>query len=173
VAFYRFRLKQLRQALIEAAIINGMIILVIIGASFFTYVVGSSGLGKKLAQAVVEMGITPIGFIIALNVLYLFLGCIMDIMTILLLTLPIFVPVVMTLGFDMVWFGVMVVVNMQIGLITPPLGLDLYLMRNTFGIPTGELIRGVIPFVIVLLFFLALLVAFPQLILWLPGMMKG
>jgi TRAP-type C4-dicarboxylate transport system permease large subunit len=150
-----------------------MLILVIIGASFFTYVVGSSGLGKALAKVVMDIGITPIGFIICLNVLYLILGCIMDTMTILLLTLPIFIPAVTVLGFDLVWFGVLVVVNMQIGLITPPLGLDLYLMRNTFGIETTELLHGVTPFLITLLIFLAILVAFPQLTLWLPNMMKG
>lgn len=173
IAAYKFRLPQLRRALYEGALVTGMLILVIIGASFFTYVVGSSGLGKQLAQAVLDIGMSPIGFIIALSILYLFLGCIMDTMTILLLTLPIFVPAVTILGFDLVWFGILVVVNMQIGLITPPLGLDLYIMRNTFGIPTNELLRGVLPFIIVLFIFLALLIAFPQLTLWLPNMMKG
>ena len=173
VLFYKMRWPQLQRALYEGALITGMLILVIIGASFFTYVVGSSGIGRQLAKAVLDVGITPIGFIIALNVLYLFLGCIMDTMTILLLTLPLFVPAVMALGFDMVWFGVMVVVNMQIGLITPPLGLDLYITRNTFGIPTRELLRGVTPFLITLIIFLAVLVAFPEITLWLPRMMKG
>ena len=173
VAAYKFRWRQLRRAVFEAALVTGMLILVIIGASFFTYVVGSGGLGKKIAEVVLDAGISPIGFIILLNVLYLFLGCIMDTMTILLLTLPIFIPTVTALGFDLVWFGVMVVVNMQIGLITPPLGLDLYIMRNTFGIPTSQLIRGVLPFMAVLLVFLALLVAFPQITTWLPNMMSG
>jgi C4-dicarboxylate transporter DctM subunit len=173
VVVYGFRFQHLRRALIEAAIINGMIVFVIIGAAFFTYVVGSSGLGKLLAVAVVESGMPPMGFIVSVMVIYLILGCFMDGMTILLLTLPIFVPVVVGLDFDMVWFGVLVVVNMQIGLITPPLGLDLYIMRNTFGIPVGELIRGVIPFLITLIIFLGILAAFPQLTLWLPNMMKG
>ena len=173
VLAYQFRLPQFRRAIYEAALITGMLILVIIGASFFTYVVGSSGLGRALARFVIDVGISPIGFIIALNVLYLILGCIMDTMTILLLTLPIFVPAVTVLGFDLVWFGVLVVVNMQIGLITPPLGLDLYIMRNTFGISTQELLKGVVPFLITLIVFLALLVAFPDLTLWLPNLMKG
>jgi C4-dicarboxylate transporter DctM subunit len=173
IAAYKFRLLQLKRSLYEAALITGMLILVIIGASFFTYVVGSGGLGKSLANAVMDIGMSPIGFIICINILYLLLGCIMDTMTILLLTLPIFVPAVTALGFDLVWFGILVVVNMQIGLITPPLGLDLYIMRNTFGIPTNVLLRGVIPFLIVLLVFLAILVAFPQITLWLPGMMMG
>ena len=173
VVVYRFRMEHLRRALKEAAIINGMIVFVIIGAAFFTYVVGSSGLGKLLAEAVVESGMPPMGFIVSVMIIYLILGCFMDGMTILLLTLPIFVPVVVGLDFDMVWFGVLVVVNMQIGLITPPLGLDLYIMRNTFGIPVGELIRGVIPFLITLFIFLGVLAAFPQLTLWLPNMMKG
>jgi C4-dicarboxylate transporter, DctM subunit len=173
VAAYKFRLPNLRRALYEGALITGMIILVIIGASFFTYIVASSGLGRIIAKSVLDIGMSPIGFIIALNILYLLLGCVMDTMTILLLTLPIFVPTVVALDYDLVWFGVMVVVNMQIGLITPPLGLDLYIMRNTFGIPTGELLRGIIPFFIILIVFLGLLVAFPQLTLWLPNMMKG
>ncbi len=173
VVVYGFRMEHLRRALIESAIINGMIVFVIIGAAFFTYVVGSSGLGKLLAEAVVKSGMPPMGFIVSVMVIYLILGCFMDGMTILLLTLPIFVPVVVGLDFDMVWFGVLVVVNMQIGLITPPLGLDLYIMRNTFGIPVGELIRGVIPFLITLIIFLGILAAFPQLTLWLPNMMKG
>jgi C4-dicarboxylate transporter DctM subunit len=173
VVVYGFRFQNLRRALIEAAIINGMIVFVIIGAAFFTYVVGSSGLGKLLAGAVTRSGMPPMGFIISIMIIYLILGCFMDGMTILLLTLPIFVPVVIGLDFDMVWFGVLVVVNMQIGLITPPLGLDLYIMRNTFGIPVGELIRGVIPFLITLIIFLGILAAFPQLTLWLPNMMKG
>jgi tripartite ATP-independent transporter DctM subunit len=173
IAAYKFRLPNLRRALSEAAIITGMLILVIIGASFFTYVIGSGGLGKQIAKGVMAVGISPIGFVICINILYLFLGCIMDTMTILLLTLPIFMPAVSAMGFDLVWFGVLVVVNMQIGLITPPLGLDLYLMRNTFGIPTSELLRGVVPFMIPLLIFLGILVAFPQIILWLPSMMMG
>lgn len=173
VAAYRFRLRQLRRAVMEAALVIGMLILVIIGASFFTYVVGSGGLGKKIAEVVLDAGMSPIGFVVLLSVVYLFLGCIMDTMTILLLTLPIFVPTITALGFDLVWFGVLVVVNLQIGLITPPLGLDLYIMRNTFGIPIGELLRGVLPFVIVLLVFLALLIAFPQIVLWLPNQMTG
>jgi len=173
VAAYKYRLPQLKRSLQEASIITGMIILVIIGASFFTYVVGSSGLGRLLSQFILDIGISPIGFIIALSILYLILGCLMDTMTILLLTLPIFVPAVMALGYDLVWFGILVVVNMQIGLISPPLGLDLYMIRNTFGIPTGELLRGVLPFFIVLLVFLAILIAFPDLTLWLPNMMQG
>lgn len=173
VAAYRFRWKQLKKAVFEAALVTGMLILVIIGASFFTYVVGSGGLGKKIAEVVLDTGMSPMGFIILLSVLYLFLGCIMDTMTILLLTLPIFIPTVTALGFDLVWFGILVVVNLQIGLITPPLGLDLYIMRNTFGIPLGELLRGIRPFIVVLLVFLALLIAFPQIVLWLPNLMSG
>jgi len=173
IAAYKFRLQHLRRALFEASLITGMLILVIIGASFFTYVVGSSGLGKQLANAVLDMGLSPILFVIGINILYLILGCFMDTMTILLLTLPIFIPAVVALDLNLVWFGILVVVNMQIGLITPPLGLDLYIMKNTFGIPTRQLMRGIIPFFITLIIFLAMLIAFPQITLWLPDMMKG
>ena len=89
------------------------------------------------------------------------------------LTLPIITPVITGLGFDLVWFGVLFLVNMEIGLITPPMGINLFIARNTFGISTGELIKGVLPFLVVLLVFLFILVAFPQLSLWLPNLMKG
>lgn len=173
VAAYKFRLRHLRRAVWETANVVGMLMIVLVAAVFFTYVVGSGGLGKAVATLVVDSGLPPMAFIVLLNVLYLILGCFMESMTILLLTLPIFVPAVSALGFDLVWFGVIVVVNMQIGLITPPLGLELYIARNVFGIETTKLLRGVLPFLFVLLVFLAIIVAFPQISLFLPNTMTG
>jgi TRAP-type C4-dicarboxylate transport system permease large subunit len=103
----------------------------------------------------------------------LILGCFIDAITIMLLTVPIFVPVIESLGFNPVWFGVLYVVNMQIGLITPPMGLELFMMRTAFNIPVDKLLRGVVPFLIVLFIFLAILIAFPDISLWLPEMMRG
>ena len=82
-------------------------------------------------------------------------------------------PIILDLGFDPLWFGILFVVNMEIALITPPMGINFFLVRNNFNIGSVELLKGVSPFLIVLVLFLAIMVVFPQLSLWLPGMMIG
>ena len=101
----------------------------------------------------------------------LILGCFIEGITIMMLTIPIFVPLVLSMGYDPLWFGILYVINMEIALITPPMGINLFMVRNTFDIQTGELLKGILPFLGVLILFLILMVIFPQLSLWLPGMM--
>ncbi len=173
VAFFGLRLKGLYRAMTEAVLINAMIMIILVGASFFSYVVGSSRLAENLVNIVTSSALPPLLVIVGINILLIILGCFFEPITILMLTLPIILPVIVGLGFDLIWFGVLFVVNTQIGLITPPMGIDLFITRNTFNIQTGELLRGVLPFLIVLFIFLFILVAFPQLSLWLPNMMKG
>jgi len=163
----------LKRALIETAIINGMILFMMVGAWLFSYVIGTSGVARTMSGFVTSAGFSPWLVIIAINILLLILGCFIDAITIMLLTVPLFVPVIEALGFNPIWFGVLYVVNMQIGLITPPMGLELFLMRTAFDIPVDKLLRGVFPFLIALFIFLAILIAFPQVSLWLPGMMIG
>ena len=171
IAVFRLRWAGLRRALIEAATVNGLILFIIIGASFFTYVIGSTNVASHLQDLVVSGNISPWKVIVIINLILLFLGCLIDPITITLLTIPIFVPLIISLGFDPVWFGVVFVVNTQIGLITPPMGTDLFAVKTIFNIPTGVIIRGVAPFLVFELFFLALISAFPQISLWLPEMM--
>jgi C4-dicarboxylate transporter DctM subunit len=111
--------------------------------------------------------------IIVMNVILLVLGFIMDGLAIMLVTVPLFIPLIVALGFNPVWFGVLMVVNIEIALLTPPVALNLYLMSGTFRTPVAEVIRGVVPFLVVLLLFLIILIIFPDLSLWLPGMMRG
>ena len=173
VVVFGLRWNGLRRAIIEAAMINAMILFILIGASFFTYVVGSANVAKYLSAIVDPAVISPWLVIIAINIIYLTLGFILDPLTITFLTIPIFFPLIVSLGFDPVWFGIVFVVNTQIGLITPPMGIDLFAVRTIFDIPTGDILRGVMPFLIVEVIFLAILIAFPMLSLWLPGMMVG
>lgn len=173
IAFFRLRLDGLRQAMTEAAIINAMIMFLLVGANFFTYIVGSSNVARDLLGFIGSSGISPWMVIIAINIVLLILGCIIDPLTITLLTIPIFFPLIISLGFDPIWFGVMFVVNTQIGLITPPMGIDLFAVKTIFNIPTGDILRGVTPFLVFLLVFLAIITAFPVISLWLPGMMIG
>ena len=87
------------------------------------------------------------------------------------MTVPIFVPVIISLGMDPIWFGVVFVVNTQIGLITPPMGTDLFAIKYVFNVPTNELLRGVLPFLACTIAFLITISAFPQISLWLPNFM--
>ncbi|MBA7614972.1 C4-dicarboxylate TRAP transporter large permease protein DctM [subsurface metagenome] len=173
VTVFGLRLKGLYRAMIETALINAMILIILVGASYFAYVVGSSALAENLASIVTSSAISPIFVIVSIMFALLILGCFIDGITIMMLTIPIFVPVVLALGYNPLWFGILYVTNMEIALITPPMGINLFLVRNTFDIKSGELLKGILPFMVVLLVFLAVMVAFPQLSLWLPNMMIG
>jgi C4-dicarboxylate transporter DctM subunit len=173
IAAYGLRLKGLLGAARESAMLNAMLMFIMVGASFFSYVIGSSSLAEKLTGLVTTLEIHPILVIVGIQFLLLILGCFIDGITIMLLTIPIFVPLIEALGFDPLWFGILYVVNMEIALITPPMGINLFLTRNVFNVQTGELLRGIIPFLIVLIIFLFILVAFPEMSLWLPSLMVG
>lgn len=150
-----------------------MIMLILVGGSFFTYIIGSANIAKYLYNVVEVFGLAPWQVILSINFILLILGCLIDPLTIVLLTVPIFVPLILQVGFDPLWFGVVFVINAQIGLITPPMGIDLFAIKTIFNIPTGEILRGVTPFLIVELIFLGIIIAFPTLSLWLPNTMMG
>jgi tripartite ATP-independent transporter DctM subunit len=171
VVFYQLRWKNLYRAMIEAALINAMLMFIFVGAQFFSYVIGTSSLAENMTSFVVNANLPPYLVIGIIMVLLLILGCFIEGITLLMLTIPIFLPLVMALGFDPLWFGILYVTNMEMGLITPPMGINLFLARNTFNVPTGELLKGIVPFFVMLLVFLAIIAAFPQLSLWLPSLM--
>jgi C4-dicarboxylate transporter, DctM subunit len=105
--------------------------------------------------------------------IYVVLGTVMEELTMVLLTIPLFFPIVTSLGFDPVWFGVLIVMIVQIGLISPPVGMNLFVLNALLpDVTLGQIFRGCWPFVLVLVFMLALLIAFPQISLWLPSLMK-
>jgi TRAP-type C4-dicarboxylate transport system permease large subunit len=106
-------------------------------------------------------------------VITLMLGCIMDSMAIVLLTIPVFYPLIQTLNFDPIWFGILVVRVTEMGLITPPVGLNVFIIKGISGVPIGTIFRGVIPHLIADLLQVIFLVMFPQIILWLPSLMSN
>jgi C4-dicarboxylate transporter DctM subunit len=169
VIFYKMRWKSFKEAVVEAALINAMILFIIIAANFFTYVLGSTNVASGLESLV--SGMPGWTVILVINVIVLILGMFIDPITITLLTVPIFLPVVTSLGYDPIWFGVVFCCNTQIGLITPPMGTDLFAVKTIFNIPTGDILRGVMPFLGALLLHLVLLIVFPQISLYLPSTM--
>jgi len=173
VAVFHLRMRSLFRAMIEAAVINSMMLVIIVSASFFSYMLASAGVSDALGGFISSLHVAPIMVLVAIMILYLILGCLFDAITITILTIPIFAPLLTSLGLDLVWFGVLYVVNLEIGLITPPMGINLFFMRNVFNIKTNQLIKGAVPFLIALGIFLVILVAFPQLSLWLPNLMTS
>ena len=171
--FFGLRWEGLRRAVIEAATVNALILFIIVAASFFTFVVGSTNVAEKLLVFVESSGVATWQVILTINIILLFLGCIIDPITITLLTIPVFVPLIEAMGLDPIWFGIVFLVNTQIGLITPPMGTDLFAIKTIFDVPSTEILRGVIPFLLCEIVFLAVICVFPQLSLWLPSHMIG
>lgn len=162
------RLGQLRQVMLDSVKSSASVGLVIGGALILNYVVASENIPKMLADAMVGMDVSPLAFLLGINVLLLALGCVLDATTIILVILPLFVPTAAALGIDPVHFGVIAVVNCMIGLITPPYGILLFVINGTTGISLREIIVEIWPFLIALLIALVLITLFPQVVLWVP-----
>ncbi|MCP5087251.1 MAG: TRAP transporter large permease [Rhodobacteraceae bacterium] len=160
------------QVLVETAQTTASLFTVLIGAWVFSNFVNIAGLPEGLRSAVDGAGLAPMTVILIILAIYLVLGCVFESLSMLLLTVPIFFPVVTGLGFDPVWFGIIVVVVTEISLITPPVGLNVFVLRAVVGdVTTATIFRGVTPFWIVDIFRLALLVGVPWLVLVLPNSM--
>ena len=121
-----------------------------------------------MSDFLVDLDISPIAFLLAVTLLILFLGCVLDATTIILVIVPLFIPTCEALGIDLVHFGVLIVVNSMIGLITPPYGILLFVINAVTGIPLKEIIREIWAFLAVLLGALLLMILFPGIVLWLP-----
>ena len=160
------------EVLSEAATTSAALFTVLIGAWVFSNFVNLAGLPEGLRAMVASAGMAPMTVMLMILGIYIVLGCVFESLSMLLLTVPIFFPLVIGLGFDPVWFGIIVVVVTEISLITPPVGLNVFVLKGVVGdVSTATIFRGVTPFWIVDIFRLALLVAVPSLVLFLPNSM--
>ncbi len=171
IFFYGLRARGIYQAMIDTVKVNAAILFIIVGASFFSYIIGSGSLSKQLIAWVKVLGPNPILVVICIQVLLLILGCLVDGMTIMVITIPIFLPLIVEMGLDPIWFAILYEVNMEIALITPPMAINFFLVTNVFKISSGDLFKGTWPYLVMLVIFLFILVAFPPLSTWLPGLM--
>jgi TRAP-type C4-dicarboxylate transport system permease large subunit len=148
-----------------------MIFTVLIGALIFSQYINLSGLPNELTAYIEGLDISPMMVILCILVIYLILGCVLESLSMILLTVPVFYPLVAHLGFDLIWFGIIVVVVTEISLITPPVGLNVFVLRGVLpDVSTGTIFKGVTPFWIADIFRLAVLVFVPGLSLFLPGL---
>lgn len=149
-----------------------MIISIICGAMMFGYFLTMTGATQSLVDSISKSGLDRWQVMLILVFIYLILGMLMDQMAVLVLTVPITYAIVSSLGFDGIWYGIIITKTVEIGLVTPPLGLNVYIASSITGVPTGECFKGVAPFVLVELVVLSVLIFIPELSTWLPSLMS-
>ncbi len=168
----RLTWRDLRGALASTTVVTARLMLILTGVGLLSAFFAASALPMRLAQTLADLNTPPGLFIAAVIVFYALLGCIMNVVPMILLTLPALYPSVMAMGFDSVWFGVLVVVLMEMGQVTPPVGLNVYAMAATARhVPMADIFRRVTPFVLAMLTLAVLLVFFPALATWLPHLL--
>src|SRR5699024_9211889 len=161
--------KTLYTALTRSAHTSCMIVLIILGAHIFGYFFTLTQSTQEIVRWVSELDTSRYLIMAMILFGYVVLGCVMDQIAILILTVPIVLPLVLSLGFDPIWFGVVVVITAEVGMVTPPVGLNAFVVARYTGRPLSEIFMGVMPHVIAHILIIGAFVAFPQLVLWLPS----
>ncbi len=170
----RLSVRMLHESFLTTMSISGLIMLIMTAAFYLNFVLGMMGVPEMLSTFVLELNAGPGGIIIILVVFYLILGCFLDALAMIVGTIPIIVPIVIALGIDPIWFGIFLVMMAEIALITPPVGMNLYVVQGVRGEGTiAEVIRGVTPFLIMMMLLVALIWFFPSIVMWLPSRMSG
>ncbi|GGE65315.1 MAG TPA: TRAP transporter large permease [Paenalcaligenes hominis] len=148
---------------------TAMIMLIVIGAAFLNFIMSGIGLTNAITQAITELGVSPMMMLLVLVVFYLVLGCFMETLSMMITTIPIVAPVMIALGFDPVWLGIVIIILVEVALITPPVGLNLFVVQSlrTTG-SMNDVMLGSLPFVLMLLGMVFILAVFPDVALWLP-----
>jgi C4-dicarboxylate transporter DctM subunit len=158
---------------LSSARTTGMILLVVLAAFVLNLALSLTGVGEALTKWVTGFGLSQVQMLMALIVFYLVLGMFMDTLSMMVATIPLSFPIVSALGVDPIWFGIFIVIMCELGLITPPVGMNLFVVQGIRPDRGGldDVIRGAIPYALIMIAFTMLLIMFPQIVLWLPGQM--
>lgn len=154
------------ESLITTAKQSGMIFIIIVGTHVFAYYIAMTRVGYEILNAITASGMSATHILIVVIVMYLILGLFMDVIGSMLLTLPLVYPLITGLGYDPIWFGVVLVLVLEIGMVTPPYGFNLFLTSQHSGVPVNKVLIGSIPFIGVLLLTILLLILFPQIVMY-------
>jgi len=154
--------------------ITGMIFFIICGAKAFSQILSFSGAISGLSQLAVSLTVAPILVVVSMMVVVIIMGCLMEPASIMMITLPVFIPVIIALGFDPVWFGAIYLINIEMGLTSPPFGITLFVMKGVAPPDTtmGDVYKAALPFLLCDAIAMALIIAFPTIALWLPGIIR-
>jgi tripartite ATP-independent transporter DctM subunit len=159
----------LKKSLTGTIKITSMIMLIVMGAAFLNFTLALAGLGRELTAFMEGLGLSPLGFILVVVVLYIVLGFFIETLSLMVVTIPIIVPMVLVQGYDVIWFGILMIVLIEMALITPPVGLNLYVVQGARKSGSlNEVMLGAIPYCLTMLAMALLLIAFPNIALFLP-----
>ncbi len=166
-------MKMFAESILGTVKITSMIMLVVIGASFLNFTLASAGLGRELQTLLDGLGLSPTGLILVVVLIYIVLGFFIETLSLMVVTIPIIVPLVVAQGYDPIWFGILMIVLIEMALITPPVGLNLYVVQGARKSgKMSEVMVGAIPYVIAMLIMVALLILFPSIALYLPSVLS-
>jgi len=164
--------EEFMRSLIESLRTSASVFTILIGALIFGYFLTITQTPQKITEILTGLGLGPYGVLVLIMLMYLVLGCIMDAMAMIILTIPIVFPVIKALGFDPIWFGVIIVMTVELGLIHPPVGMNVFVIKSVVkDVKLSTIFYGVMPFVLTDILRLAILIAFPILATWLPSHM--
>ena len=169
-AFYRrLSIAMLKEVMENTMRTTAMVMMIIVAAYFLNFVISAIGLTTMLTDFIAGLGLSKFEMLIALVVFYLVLGCFMETLSMMITTIPIVAPVMFGLGFDPIWFGIVIIILIEMALITPPVGLNLFVVQSLrTGGTLNDVIAGSIPFVLMMIALIVLLAVFPGIALWLP-----
>ena len=166
------RLRDIPDICLRSITTSCMVAIIIAGAVLFGRVMTLLMIPQKLTEIIISNNFSVLMFIIAMNFLMIILGCVLETVSIILLTMPLVTPILHVLGIDPIWYAIVVTVNMTLALITPPVGMNLYVINGLRSdIHMSEIIKGVFPFIVIMALFLILVIAWPGMSLWLPSVM--
>jgi C4-dicarboxylate transporter DctM subunit len=173
VFVYRtLRWRQILEASVEAAALTAQVLIIVAAAGLFSYILTTQQVPQMITAAVSDLGLTPIGFLLAVNLLLLVVGCLLDPTSAILVLTPLLMPIVRALGIDPIHFGVIMTVNLSIGMFTPPFGLNVFVAQSLFKLPLQEIYAGVLPYAAVQIVALAVITYWPALSLALTGLVS-
>ncbi|MGE0854371.1 MAG: TRAP transporter large permease subunit, partial [Hyphomicrobiaceae bacterium] len=161
----------LREAMLGTLRTNAMVLFIVIGAQIMSFALVSAGIPRAIVAAIGSAQLAPYVILAAVVVMYLALGCLVDALSLMLLTLPVVHPIMHAACFDPIWFGVILVILLEIGLVTPPVGMNLFVLQGMAKTTLGEVSWGSLPYVILLLTGVLIMTIFPGIALWLPSQM--
>jgi tripartite ATP-independent transporter DctM subunit len=164
--------KTLFTCLVSAVKTNAMIMLIVVGAGFLSRVMGFLGIPAAMTEAILALNLSPYMLMILLGLVYILLGCLLDGFSIVLMTLPIALPMVTAAGFDPIWFGIYLILMVEVSQITPPVGFNLFVIQGLTEEPIVNIARYALPFFFLMLLTTAIITVFPQIALYLPGLMS-
>jgi C4-dicarboxylate transporter DctM subunit len=173
VVYRELRLRDLGPIFVQTALDSALVMFIIALASGFGYLMAISGLPRELAAWISSISSNPYVILLLLNVLLLVVGCFMEAIAAMLILIPVLIPIVQAAGIDLVHFGLIMVFNLMLGLLTPPVGILLYICANFAEIRLEDVVKAVLPFLAMGLLVLLLITFFPPLVLWLPNLVLG